>query len=83
MLVELFINPIFILFDFLINLFPVLGFPVDILEGLFTLLNMVNTLEQFVPVTFCLMLVGAYWVLVNGKLFIAILTWIYTKIPFI
>lgn len=83
MLVELFINPIFILFDFLINLFPVLGFPVDILEGLFTLLNMVNTLEQFVPVTFCLILVGSYWVLVNGKLFIAILTWIYTKIPFI
>lgn len=83
MIVELFTYPIFVLFDFLINLFPLLAFPIDLLEGLTTLLNIANTVEQFVPVYFCFMLVGAYWVIVNGKLFIALLTWVYEKIPFI
>lgn len=83
MLVELFTNPIFILIEFLIQLFPLLAFPVDIIEGIFVLLNMANTLEQFVPVYFCMLLVGAYWSIVNGKLFISIVIWVYERIPFI
>ena len=83
MIVELFASPILTLFRFLLNLFPLMAFPVHVTEGLFELLNIWQTVDKYVPANFCLILIGAYWTLVNGKLLVAILTWIYEKIPFI
>lgn len=83
MILELILNPIFILLEWMSSLFPLLSLPVDILSGLFSILELWTTLDKFVPVNFVLILIGSYWTLVNGKLLIAILTWIYEKIPFI
>lgn len=83
MIVELFANPVFTILNALVNSFPSLMLPFDLLEGITSLLAMANTLEEFVPVYYCLTLVGAYWFIVNGKLFIALIMWVYEKIPFI
>lgn len=83
MLLELLTAPIFNLSNFLINSLPLLVLPVSIIDGLSSLLECWNNISAFVPVNFVILLVGAYWVLVNGKLFIAIISWIYEKIPFV
>lgn len=83
MLVELFANPVFTILNALVNAFPSLLLPFDLLEGITSLLAMCNTLNEFVPVYYCLTLVGGYWVLINGKLFISLVMLIYEKIPFI
>lgn len=83
MIVELLISPLLALCEFLVNSLPVLALPVSLVDGLGSLLECWNTISAFVPVNYVILLVGAYWTLVNGKLFIAIISWIYEKIPFI
>lgn len=83
MLLELLLSPIFALINFIINSLPLLALPISLTDGLTSLLNLWNSINAFVPVNYVLLLVGSYWVLVNGKLFIAIISWIYEKIPFI
>lgn len=83
MIIELILDPIFNLLKFIINSLPLLALPIDLLDGISSLLGLWNNLNAFVPINFVLILVGGYWVLVNGKLFIAIISWIYEKIPFI
>lgn len=83
MILEFILSPIFALLNFIVNSLPLLSLPISLLDGLTSLLENWNNLNAFVPVNYIMLLVFSYWVLVNGKLFIAIISWIYEKIPFI
>ena len=83
MILEFILEPIINLLKFIVNSIPLLILPINIFDGIGALLGIWNDINYFVPVNYILLLVSSYWVLVNGKLFIAIVSWIYEKIPFI
>lgn len=83
MITELIVSPVMAIIQFIVNSLPLLALPISLLDGLTSLLGCWNKINAFVPVNYILLLCGAYWVLVNGKLFIAIIAWVYEKIPFI
>lgn len=83
MILQFILDPIFYLLNTIIGLFPILNLPIDLTLGIGQLLSLWSTINSYVPITFVLSLIGGYWFLVNGKLFIAIISWVYEKIPFI
>lgn len=83
MIFELILTPVIALLNLIVSGLPELRFPINIVQGLTEILNLWNDINCFIPINFALLLFGTYWVIVNGKLFISIATWIYDKIPFI
>lgn len=83
MIFELILSPIIALLNMIIGGLPELRFPFKVVQGLTEILNLWNDINCFIPINYALLLFGTYWIIVNGKYFVFLASWLYEKIPFI
>ena len=81
MIIELLLNPIFSIVNFLISLLPVLNTPLEMAGGILGLIEVISSVTFIIPVR-TLMYAIAWWIaLQNARFIMSIVNWVLGKIP--